>query len=164
MNSSMRKVVLTLVALAAFALPAAAHEQQLGDLLMQHAWARATPAGAKTGAVYVRIDNHGMDADKLVGVAGTIAAKVELHNMTMDNGTMKMGPAGQIEIPSHGSVALEPHGLHIMLMGLTKPLTEGDTFPVTLTFEKAGSVELQVVVEPIGFTGEDGDGHSNHIN
>lgn len=163
----MRKFILAAATFAAFAFPAFAHEQQIGNLLLHHAWARATPAGAKTGAVYVRIDNHGMEADRLIGVAGAIAAKVEVHNMTMSGDTMQMGPAGEVEIPSHGSVALEPHGLHIMLMGLTKPLNEGDTFPVTLTFEKAGSVDLQVVVEPIGsdgaHDGEDTD-HSTHTN
>ena len=161
----MRKLILTLTALAAFTFPALAHEQQLGDLLLHHAWARATPAGAKTGAVYVRIDNHGMEADKLISVAGDIAAKVEVHNMTMDGDTMQMGPAGEIEIPSHGTVDLAPHGLHIMLMGLTKQLNEGDPFPVTLTFEKAGKVELQVVVEPIGSDGGgEGEEHSTHTN
>lgn len=164
----MRKLILTLAALVSLATPAFAHEQKLGDLVLHHAWARATPAGAKTGAVYVRIENHGMAEDKLIGVASDIAAKVEVHNMTMENDTMQMGPAGEVAIPMHGTVNLAPHGLHIMLMGLKKPLTEGDTFPVTVTFEKAGSVDLQVVVEPIGSDGShdgeeggEGEDHSH---
>jgi copper(I)-binding protein len=160
----MRKLILALAALAALAIPATlstpsfAHEQKFGDLVLHHAWARATPAGAKTGAVYVRIENHGMAEDKLIGVASDIAAKVEVHNMTMENNTMVMGPAGDLVIPMHGMIELAPHGLHIMLMGLKKPLAEGDTFAVTLTFEEAGSVDLQVVVEAIGSEGgHDGD-------
>lgn len=149
----MRKFLLVLAAVAALAAPSFAHEQKLGDLVLHHAWARATPAGAKTGAVYVRIENHGMAEDKLIGVASDIAAKVEVHNMTMDNGTMVMGPAGELPIPMHGTLELAPHGLHIMLMGLKKPLSEGDTFPVTVTFEMAGAIDLQVVVEAIGSEG-----------
>jgi copper(I)-binding protein len=156
----MNKIILrtfTLVfALAAFVMTATAHEQQHGDLLLHHAWARATPGGAKTGAAYVRIENHGMATDKLIGAAADIAAKVEIHSMSMENDVMVMAPAGEIEIPAHGIVELKPHGLHIMLMGLTQPLKEGDTFAVTLTFEKAGPVDLQIVVEA---TDSDGSGH-----
>lgn len=151
----MRNLVFTLFALVAFSLPAAAQDQNLGDLVLQHAWARATPGGAKTGAAYVRIENRGMAADQLIGAASPIAAKVGIHTMSTDSGTMVMGPAGDVEVPAQGMVELKPHGLHIMMMGLTKPLREGETFPVTLTFEKAGSVELQVVVEPIGSDGSD---------
>lgn len=155
-------------ALAAFIMTATAHEQTHGDLILHHAWARATPGGAKTGAAYVRIENHGMQADKIIGVASPIAAKVEIHTMSMENDVMVMKPAGDVEIPSHGTVELKPHGLHIMLMGLKQPLKEGDTFPVTLTFEKAGPVDLQVVVEATDSTGtghdaggEEGEDHTH---
>jgi copper(I)-binding protein len=152
----MRNFIFAFLAIVTFALPAAAHEFKLGDLVLHHPWARATPGGAKAGAAYVRIDNHGMAADKLIGASAAIAAKVEIHNMSMENGAMVMAPAGDIEIPSHGSVELAPHGLHIMLMGLKQPLVEGETFPVTLTFEKSGDVEVDVLVEAIG---SDSGGH-----
>jgi copper(I)-binding protein len=134
---------------------AAAHEQKLGALVLHHAWSRATPAGAKTGAAYVKIENTGDSPDQLLSVASDIAAMTEVHQMSMDNDVMKMGPAGAVDIPPHGVVELKPHGLHIMLMGLKKPLTEGDTFPVTLTFAKAGKVELQVVVGKVDDMGEE---------
>jgi len=164
-NHNLLRILVSAGAVIAFALSllvaaASAHEQKHGDLLLHHPWARATPAGAKTGAAYVRIENHGPAADILTGAASDIAAKVEIHNMTMENGTMVMGPAGEIEIPSHGTVELKPHGLHIMLMGLKQPLAEGDMFTVTLTFAKAGAVDLQVIVEGIGSeSGHDGDSH-----
>ena len=132
-----------------------AHEQKLGALILHHAWSRATPAGAKTGAAYVKIENTGDTPDQLLSVASDIAAKTEVHQMTMENDMMKMGPAGVIDIPPHGVVELKPHGLHIMMMGLKKPLTEGDTFPVTLTFAKAGKVDLQIVVGKVDDMGEE---------
>ncbi|MBI2255729.1 MAG: copper chaperone PCu(A)C [Proteobacteria bacterium] len=143
------------VAISSFGNLATAHEQKLGALVLHHAWSRATPAGAKTGAAYVKIENTGDTADQLLSVSADIAAMTEVHQMTMENDMMKMGPAGVVDIPPHGVVELKPHGLHIMLMGLKKPLTEGDTFPVTLTFAKAGKVDLQIVVGKVDDMGEE---------
>lgn len=143
------------IAIAGITGLAAAHEQKLGDLILHHAWARATPAGAKTGAGYVKIENTGDTPDQLLSVSSDIAAMTEIHQMTMENDMMKMGPAGAIDIPAHGVVELKPHGLHIMMMGLKKPLVEGDTFPVTLTFAKAGKVDLQIVVGKVDDMGEE---------
>ena len=139
-----------MVSLPALAEQAAAHEQILGDLVLHHAWARATPAGAKSGAAYVEIENKGDQPDRLLGVTSTVATKAALHQMSMENDVMAMQPAGALDIPAHARVALKLHGPHIMLMGLKQPLKEGSTFPMTLTFEKAGSVDLQVVVGKIG--------------
>jgi copper(I)-binding protein len=143
------------IAIAGITGLAAAHEQKLGDLILHHGWARATPAGAKTGAGYVKIENTGDTPDQLLSVSSDIAAMTEIHQMTMENDMMKMGPAGAIDIPAHGVVELKPHGLHIMMMGLKKPLVEGDTFPVTLTFAKAGKVDLQIVVGKVDDMGEE---------
>lgn len=144
-----------LITTASFTGLGFAHEQKLGDLVLHHAWARATPAGAKTGAGYVKIENTGDTPDQLLSVSSDIAAMTEVHQMTMENDMMKMGAAGPIDIPAHGVVELKPHGLHIMLMGLKKPLTEGDTFPVTLTFAKAGKIDLQIVVGKVDDMGEE---------
>lgn len=135
-----------------------------GDLLLRDAWARATPGGARTGAAYLRIENHGDTPDTLVGAAADIAERVEIHSMTMENDTMVMGPAGEIAIPAHGAIELKPHGLHIMLMGLKQPLAEGDSFPVTLDFAKAGSVQIEIDIHGIGSSGHSdnhSDGHSD---
>jgi copper(I)-binding protein len=128
---------------------AAAHEQKLGDLVLHHAWSRANPAGAKSGAVFVTIENTGDTPDQLLGASSDVAAMTEIHQMSMENDVMTMKPAGILDIPAHGTVELKPHGLHIMLMGLKQRFAEGDTFAVTLTFAKAGSVTLQVVVDKV---------------
>lgn len=143
------------LSLGALSATADAHEQKLGDLVLHHAWSRATPGGAKSGAAYVEIENTGNEPDQLIGASSDVAAMTEVHQMSMDGGMMTMKPAGAVDIPAHGKVELKPHGLHVMLMGLKKPLAEGDTFVVTLTFAKAGSVDLQVVVGKVDDMGEE---------
>lgn len=143
------------LSLGALSATADAHEQKLGDLVLHHAWSRATPNGAKSGAAYVEIENTGNEADQLVGASSDVAAMTEVHQMSMDGDMMTMKPAGAVDIPAHGKVELKPHGLHVMMMGLKKPLAEGDTFVVTLTFAKAGKVDLQVVVGKVDDMGEE---------
>ena len=142
-----------LLALGSLGTVAAAHEQKLGDLVLHHAWSRANPAGAKSGAVFVTIENTGDMPDQLLSASSDVAAMTEIHQMSMENDIMVMKPAGILDIPAHGKVELKPHGLHIMLMGLKQRFAEGDTFAVTLTFAKAGSVTLQVVVDKVDAMG-----------
>ncbi|WP_303980138.1 copper chaperone PCu(A)C [Dongia mobilis] len=142
-----------LLALGSLGTVAAAHEQKLGDLVLHHAWSRANPAGAKSGAVFVTIENTGDMPDQLLSASSDVAAMTEIHQMSMENDIMVMKPAGILDIPAHGKVELKPHGLHIMLMGLKQRFAEGDTFSVTLTFAKAGSVTLQVVVDKVDAMG-----------
>jgi periplasmic copper chaperone A len=99
--------------------------------------------------VFLVIENTGDSADQLLSVTTDVATMSEVHQMSMANDIMTMKPAGQLDIPPHAKVELKPHGLHIMLMGLKKRFAEGDTFPVTLTFAKAGTVTLQVVVDKV---------------
>ena len=142
-----------LLALGSLGSVAAAHEQKLGDLVLHHAWSRANPAGAKSGAVFVTIENTGDMPDQLLSASSDVAAMTEIHQMSMENDIMVMKPAGILDIPAHGKVELKPHGLHIMLMGLKQRFAEGDTFAVTLTFAKAGAVTLQVVVDKVDAMG-----------
>lgn len=155
----MKKLVILLLAalisLGGFTTLASAHEQKAGDLILHHAWSRATPGGAKTGAAFVEIENTGDTPDQLLGASSDIAALTEVHQMSMENDMMSMKPAGVVDIPAHSKVALKPHGLHVMLMGLRKPFIEGDTFVVTLEFAKAGKVDLQVVVGKVDDMGEE---------
>ncbi|WP_374653434.1 copper chaperone PCu(A)C [Dongia sp.] len=144
-----------LISLGGFTTLASAHEQKAGDLVLEHAWSRATPGGAKTGAVFVKIENHGDTADQLLSASSEIAAMTEVHQMSMENDMMTMKPAGVLDIPAHGELVLKPHSYHVMLMGLKKPLIEGDTFIVTLEFAKAGKVDLQVVVGKVDDMGEE---------
>lgn len=137
---------------AALPLPGAlAHEYKVGAIEIAHPWSRATPPGAATGAGYLGLTNSGADADRLVEARSPVAAKVEVHEMSVVDGIMKMGAVeGGLEIPAGGSVALQPGGFHLMLMGLTRPLVEGEKVPVTLVFDKAGPVDVELAVDKMG--------------
>jgi periplasmic copper chaperone A len=124
---------------------------QTGQLEVANAWARATPGKAATGAAYVTIQSP--TADKLVAASTPVAKKAELHTMSMEGMVMKMRPLASVDIPAGQAVSLQPGGMHIMLVGLAKPLKTGQTFPLTLTFEKAGSRTVNVAVEKIGAMG-----------
>ena len=133
------------------AMPSLAQQVKAGDLVIDHAWTRATPGGADVGIGYLTIENKGTAPDKLTGASTPAAAKAELHEMSMDNGVMKMRPAKDgLPIPPGQSVTLAPGGLHLMLMGLKNPLKEGGKVPLTLQFEKAGKVDVTLDVQSVG--------------
>jgi copper(I)-binding protein len=130
---------------------AAAQQYKLGAIEIDHPWSRATPKGAKIGAGYVSIKNAGSIADRLVGGSFADAGKVELHQMTMDQGVMKMRPvAGGLEIKPGETVELKPDGLHLMFIDLKQPLKKGEQVDGTLEFEKAGTVQVQYTVGGVG--------------
>lgn len=133
--------------------PATAHGYEIGDLVIDHLWSRAT--SARNGATYMILVNEGEEADRLVKAASPVATKAELHIHLMENNVMKMRPVEAVEMHPGEPTVLWPGGLHIMLIGLNKPLEVGDSFPLTLTFEKAGSVEVEVNVEKTGQMGEE---------
>ena len=114
------------------------------------AWARAMPKGAKTGAAYITVVNKGATEDKLVGASAPLAAEAQLHTTINDNGVMKMRPVSAIDVKPGATVTLKPGGLHLMLMGVKEPLAEGQSFPLTLTFAKAGKIETTVQVKKVG--------------
>ena len=121
------------------------------SIAVEQPWARATPAGAQTGAVYMTLDNKTQAADRLTGASSDVADKVQIHEMAVENGVMQMRQlAGGLPIPAGGSVVLKPGSYHVMLIGLKKPLTAGETFPLTLTFEKAGNISVTVPVQAMG--------------
>ncbi len=142
-----------LVSLFCLALIGATQAQSAGGLEIRHAWARATPGAAHNGAVYLTILNHGGGDDTLTGASTPAAAKAELHTTLDDNGVMKMRPLAALPVKAGGSAAFTPGGMHIMLVGLTHPLTAGKSFPLTLTFAKAGAVQTTVMVEQPGAAG-----------
>lgn len=142
------RVVWAVLALLAVSCGALAADQQAGDLTISQPWSRATPLGAPNGVVYLGVTNKGAASDKLVGATTEIAGKAEIHE-SMENmpGMMMMEPVkGGIPIPAGKSVTLKPGGLHLMLMGLKRQLKPGDTFPLTLSFEKAGNVDVTAEV------------------
>ena len=136
---------------------ARAEEVKAGDLVISQAWSRATPNGAKIGTGYFTIENKGTTADKLVGVSGEVSDKIEVHEMSMNNGVMKMRPVdGGLTIDPGKTVKLAPNGYHLMIMDLKGPLKQGGKVPVTLEFEKAGKVAVTLDVQGIGAQGPGG--------
>ena len=129
---------------------AGAASAQESAIAVEHVWARATPGKAETGAVYAEIVNHGNAPDRLLAVSSPVAEKADLHQNKLENGIMKMRPVDTLTIAPGKSEELAPGGYHIMLMGLAHPLHEGESFPVTLTFEKAGKVTATVSVKKAG--------------
>ena len=111
--------------------------------------ARPTPPGVTAGVVYLMLMNHGAEDDTLTGISTPIADMAELHRSVTENGIARMPPVTGFVIKSNDGVTFKPGGLHIMLMGLKQPLKIGQTFPVTLTFAKAGPVEITVTVQPL---------------
>lgn len=115
-----------------------------GDLHISDVWAR--PSVTSTGAAYLSISNTGTADDALVGAASTVSASTVIHEMTMTDMVMRMRNLSRLELPSGQSVRLAPGGMHVMLIGLKAPLKAGETFTLSLEFEKAGHVELPVTV------------------
>lgn len=103
-------------------------------------------AMGSTSAAYMTLVNNTDTPDRLVEVSTAVAEVVELHNVEMENGVMKMRPVEGIEVPAGGEVSLEPGSYHAMLIGLTQDLSEGDTVTLTLTLENAGTIELEAPV------------------
>ena len=120
---------------------------QKASIQVEQPWARATPAGASTGAVYLTITNKSHDADRLLSASSDVADKVQFHEMKVVNGIMEMREVtGGLPVAANGSVVLKPGSYHVMLIGLKKPLKAGETIPLTLDFEKAGKVSITVPV------------------
>ncbi len=122
-------------------------------LKVEQPWARATAASARNGAAYVRLVNGGPAVDRLLAASSPVASRAELHTHLNEDGVMKMRQVAAIELPPGATVTFAPSGLHIMLFGLTDQLKQGATFPLTLTFEKAGSRTVTVTVEGAGARG-----------
>jgi hypothetical protein len=131
-----------------FATIASAHAQT-GTIAVQDAWARATLGQARNGAAYLSLSAIGPGADRLISASSTAAAKTELHNHVMVGNVAQMRPVDAIEVAPGSPTLLQPGGLHIMLIDLKAPLQAGTSFPVTLTFEKAGTLTVQVAVRAI---------------
>jgi copper(I)-binding protein len=142
----MMQHILLAAALATIAPP------QAPQVEVQNAWARATAAGAGAGGVFLTVTDKGAP-DRLVGASTPVAAMAEVHETVNDNGVMRMRPVPGLPLESNKPVELKPGGYHIMLMGLKQQLKDGETFPVTLNFEKAGSVTATVHVGKAGAMG-----------
>ena len=133
-------------ALTLATLVASAHSYKVGSIDIDHPSTRPTVAGQPVGGGFMTLVNKGA-ADRLLSATTAVAASVQMHSMSMDGNVMKMRQVDAIELPSGQTVELKPGSWHLMLMGLKAPLKAGDTFPMTLRFEKAGEVVVKVKVE-----------------
>ncbi|MBK1665819.1 hypothetical protein CKO10_15265 [Rhodospirillum rubrum] len=146
-------VALPLAPAPALANDDGAHaEVTAGTITVSDAWARATPGAAKVGGAFLTLTNKG-DADRLLSASADVSETVELHTHVMDGTVMKMRQVDAIDLPANGSVALRPGSFHVMLIGLKAPLSEGQSFPLTLTFERAGKATIEVTVKAVGAMG-----------
>ena len=128
-----------------------AEDVTAGGLKISAAWTRATPKGAPVGGGYLTITNSGTAPDRLIGGSSDTATRFEIHDMSMDNGVMKMRPVeAGIEIKPGQTLELKPGGYHVMFVGLKKPFTQGDHVKAILKFEKAGDISVDFTVEGIG--------------
>ena len=144
---------------------AAAQEAEVraGDLAITQPWSRAAVQGGQ-GAGYLTIANRGSAPDRLLSAASPAAGRMELHTHIRDGDVMRMREVPAVEIPPGQAVAFRPGGLHLMLIGLNRPLRQGETVPVTLRFERAGEVRVEFAVQAAGArapgaAGAGGQGH-----
>jgi copper(I)-binding protein len=143
---------LALVALfGVLALPAFAYDYRLGAIEIGQPWARATPPTAESGGGFLVLTNTGTTPDRLIAVKSPAADKVEIHEMKMDGNIMRMRELEKgIEIPPGATVELKPGGFHVMFMGLKAPFAKDAKVPATLVFEKAGSIDVELMVQAMG--------------
>ena len=161
MNQFTRTITLAAALAAMLAAPVRAEDVKAGDLVITQAWSRATPTGAKVAGAYLTVENKGSTADRLVGGSGDVAGRVEIHEMAMDDGVMKMRPLDQgLVIEPGKTVKLAPGGNHMMLLDLKTQLKQGDKVPMTLQFEKAGKVDVSLDVQGVGAQAPGGGDHS----
>jgi hypothetical protein len=127
-----------------------AQAQTSNGITAQSVWARATPPGATTGAVYLTLRNRSATADQLVSASTPVAGVAGVHSERMTHGVMEMRPVNALDLAAGAAVTLKPGGLHIMLMALKQPLRRGTHFPLTLRFAHAAPLTVDVEVAKIG--------------
>ena len=141
------------LALALTAGAAAQSTSKIGPIEVSNAWARASAGRAGAGAADF---NHGGESDRLVSAKTDVSRTASLHAHIMKDNIMRMVRVDGLEVPAGGRATLRPGGHHVMLMGLAQPLMRGHSFPLSLTFEKAGTVTVEVVIMGPGARGPAG--------
>jgi copper(I)-binding protein len=127
-----------------------AHIHEKGDIQVRHPWSRATPPGAKVAVGYMEIRNRGARADRLLSASTAVAKRVEMHITQREGEVMKMRQVPSFEIPARERYALRPGGSHFMLVDIAQPLEKGERFTMTLRFERAGELEIELEVQERG--------------
>ncbi|WP_172424300.1 copper chaperone PCu(A)C [Vandammella animalimorsus] len=162
-------VLLGLAAVGAGAGLVQAQEYRLKELEISAPHARASRPGVLNSSAYFAVTNHGQQADRLVSASSPVAERTELHDMKIENDVMRMFQVEGIELPAGQSLTLgQGNKLHVMLMQLKQPLQAGQTIALTLQFEQAGTIDIQVPVKEHKIGGHEhhghghGDGHAEH--
>ncbi|MGI9318505.1 MAG: copper chaperone PCu(A)C [bacterium] len=175
MNRIVKFKVLTCIILTVLSLPSAAGEYRIDSLMVGDPWSRPLPEVSINGAAYLSVHNQGAMDDQLIGAETEIAGRVEIHTHVNEDGLMKMIHLEQgVKLPAGEMVNFQPGGLHVMLLGLTSPLTAGKEYMLTLVFETAGKLEVMVSVEdreaegmshsmPMNSSNSETDDHSGHM-
>ncbi|MBI6705010.1 copper chaperone PCu(A)C [Pseudomonas viridiflava] len=145
----MLKKALVLAALLLPACFAHAHQYTAGQIMIAHPWSMELPPNAPNVAAYFVLENKGDTGDRLLGVDTPIAGQAQLHEHIQANGLMKMQQVQTVDVPAGATVTFAPMAWHVMLLDIKdrSKLLVGQRFPMTLHFEKAGDVEVQVVVQ-----------------
>ncbi|MFD2263508.1 copper chaperone PCu(A)C [Lacibacterium aquatile] len=157
------KPTILIAALATLLAGAAqAHEFKAGEIRIDHPWARATPPRITTGAAYMTFENKGMIEDRLVSATSPASSEVQFHENKDEGGIMQMRQIQSLVIPVGTTIAMKPSTMHLMLVRLKEPLKIGTKVPLTLVFEKAGPVMVELAVDKPGATGPKTEDHSGH--
>lgn len=157
MSKLIRYLILPLIASAAFAQHGGSN-----PIHVMSAWSRALPPVSQNGAVYLTLKNYSGAADRLVGASSPLAARVEIHLHEMEAGMMTMRRVESVPLNPGEYVIFEPGGKHLMLIGLKRPLKEGEEVPLTLTFERAPPLEVMVPIGAVDAEGPKNAGHQHH--
>jgi hypothetical protein len=153
------------LALALIAPTAIAHDYSQGQVNVDHPWSRPTPPGTPMGVGYMTISNSGSSDITLIGAATPRAGNVSIHETRMHDGVMRMAPVkGGLPIPAGATVELKPHSFHLMLEKLKSPLGEGESIPLTLSFDGAEDMQIELTVKPLdgGMMKKQDMDHSGH--
>lgn len=142
-----KKIAAALVAFVAIVGPASAHDFKVGKIEINHPWSRPTPPSAPVAGGYMILKNAGSDTDRLVQVTSPSAERAEVHRSVVESGVASMRPVDGLALEPGATVDFEAEKLHIMFIGPKQQLQDGDKFPATLVFEKAGTVDVEFVVQ-----------------
>jgi periplasmic copper chaperone A len=149
-TSMPRSIALVMLVAVFVSDTAIADDFQVKSLRVSNPFVRATPPGARVAGAFMTIRNQGTEADRLLSASSPVAGLVEIHEMAVEGGMMKMRAVKGIDLRPGATVELQPGGYHVMLEELKRPLKQGEQVPVQLTFEKAGVIEIKVQVEAMG--------------
>lgn len=152
-----------LLLLAVSGTVSAGHSFSQGDITITHPWSRPTPPGVTVGVGYMAVSNHGDSAITLIGASTPKAGRVTIHQSRMKDGmtSMRPLPAG-LTIPAGETVMLAPHGYHLMLERLDGALGKGERIPMTISFDGAESVQVELHTTPMKHGAMDGDEMHRH--